>query len=94
MTLQRKLPAFIAGLIAAVAVLGAATSAKAAETINLVAYSTPQDAYKRIIPLFQKTKAGQGREVHAVLRRLGRPVARRRRRAAAQTCSTSRSSPT
>ena len=59
MTLQRRLPALIAGLVAAFALFAFAASAKA-ETINLVAYSTPQDAYKRIIPLFQKTKAGKG----------------------------------
>src|SRR6478735_5615608 len=59
MTLQRRLPALIAGLVAAFALFAFAASAKA-ETINLVAYSTPQDAYKRIIPLFQKTKEGKG----------------------------------
>jgi sulfate/thiosulfate-binding protein len=61
MTSQRRLPTLIAGLIVGLALFAAAgaTAAKA-ETINLVAYSTPQDAYKRIIPLFQKTKAGKG----------------------------------
>jgi sulfate/thiosulfate-binding protein len=29
-------------------------------TLNLVSYSTPREAYKKIIPAFQKTAAGQG----------------------------------
>jgi len=59
MTFQRKRPALFAGLVASLALFAFAASAQA-ETVNLVAYSTPQDAYKRIIPLFQKTKEGKG----------------------------------
>jgi sulfate/thiosulfate transport system substrate-binding protein len=56
------------GLVAA-AVFGAlvqgvgwvqASRQGAGATLNLVAYSTPQDAYNAIIPAFQKTKAGKG----------------------------------
>ena len=39
-------------------------------TLSLVAYSTPQAAYEKIIAAFQKTRRRQEREVHPVLRRL------------------------
>src|ERR1700730_1851221 len=37
---------------------GASSSAKGG--LSLVAYSTPQEAYQKIIPAFQKTAAGKG----------------------------------
>ena len=37
-----------------------AVRANASVTLSLVAYSTPQEAYAKIIPAFQKTSAGQG----------------------------------
>ena len=52
-------------LIALAAIAALATSAGAASARNtstklaLVAYSTPTDAYKELIPLFQKTDAGK-----------------------------------
>ena len=46
--------------------------------LSLVAYSTPQVVYDEVIPQFQKTAAGKGVGLHAVLRRLGRPEPRRR----------------
>ena len=50
----------LGGLIAA-AVLATVTSASPRDvTLNLVAYSTPREAYKTIIPAFQKTPAGKG----------------------------------
>src|SRR5919204_4758937 len=39
---------------------GSAAGAAKKTSLNLVAYSTPKDAYAKIIPAFQKTKAGQG----------------------------------
>src|ERR671935_1822505 len=39
---------------------GSASGAAKTTTLNLVAYSTPKDAYAKIIPAFQKTKVGQG----------------------------------
>jgi sulfate/thiosulfate transport system substrate-binding protein len=60
----------IPGLLAATAVLaalvfaacgGSASSGdKAGGQVNLVAYSTPQEAYQAIIPRFQQTAAGKG----------------------------------
>ena len=62
--------------------------------VDLVAYSTPAEAYAQLIPAFQKTPAGKGVDVHAVLRRLRRPEPRGRRRPAGRLRRTSRSSPT
>src|SRR5919204_2889979 len=42
---------------------GSAAGAAKKTSLNLVAYSTPKDAYAKIIPAFQKTKAGQGVDV-------------------------------
>ena len=39
---------------------GSAAGASKGTTINLVAYSTPKDAYGKIISAFQKTSAGSG----------------------------------
>src|SRR5215208_6683031 len=44
----------LVSLVAAGVAIGAATDTR----INLVAYSTPRDAFSRIIPAFQGTKAG------------------------------------
>ena len=49
---------------------------------SLVAYSTPQEAYDGAHPRVPGDGAGQGRDVHPVLRRLRRPEPRRRRRPA------------
>jgi sulfate transport system substrate-binding protein len=43
-----------------VAVTGAATHAKKAVTLNLVAYSTPKPVMTKLIAAFQQTPAGQG----------------------------------
>jgi sulfate transport system substrate-binding protein len=51
----------VLALVASLLALAAAVPAHAAGgTVNLVAYSTPADAYKQIIPLFKKTPAGKG----------------------------------
>jgi sulfate/thiosulfate transport system substrate-binding protein len=43
---------------------GSATGASSGGSINLVAYSTPKDAYGKIVSAFQKTKAGNGTSVN------------------------------
>src|SRR5207244_11130709 len=45
-------------ILAAVIVVGA-RAATANTTLSLVAYSTPKDAYAKIIPAFQATSAGK-----------------------------------
>ena len=49
-------------------------------TINLFAYAVPKVGFDKVIPAFNKTEAGKGVAVPAVLRRLGRPVAQGRGR--------------
>jgi len=39
---------------------GSAAGASRGGSVDLVAYSTPKDAYGRIISAFQKTSAGNG----------------------------------
>jgi len=46
-------------LLAAAVVVGAQAAASST-TVSLVAYSTPKDAYGKIIPAFQATAAGKG----------------------------------
>ena len=47
-----------------------AAGASKGGSVALVAYSTPKDAYGQIISAFQKTSAGSGSQLLAVLRRL------------------------
>jgi sulfate/thiosulfate transport system substrate-binding protein len=49
-------------LILALALPAAAAGASRSVTLSLVAYSTPKDAYVKLIPAFQKTAAGAGVE--------------------------------
>src|SRR3954447_17829660 len=51
---------FLPLLILAAGAAGGATAATAHATLSLVAYSTPKDAYAKIIPPFQGTSAGKG----------------------------------
>ena len=71
-------------LLLALLVAAAAASVAGAATkdvkLSLVAYSTPREAYNALIPAFQKTQARQRRQLHAVLRRVGRPGPRRQGR--------------
>ena len=62
--------------------------------LTLVAYSTPEEAYKELIPAFNKTPEGKGVGFSQSYARLGRAVARGRGRPARPTWSSSRSSPT
>lgn len=67
----RRLPRPVASLAALLPVLalavgcssGGGTSSGGSGTLNLVAYSTPQEAYEELIPAFDKTEAGDGVKV-------------------------------
>ena len=50
---------FLAVVLAATAVVVGAQAAASNTTLSLVAYSTPKDAYGKIIPAFQATPAGK-----------------------------------
>jgi sulfate/thiosulfate transport system substrate-binding protein len=52
--------AILIACIGVVLLAGSAAGAAKKTTLNLVAYSTPKDAYAKIIPAFQKTSVGQG----------------------------------
>src|SRR3954469_9869060 len=54
--------ALIAALAAVVAGCGGSSSASDGNKINLVAYSTPKEAYEALIPAFNKTTEGKGVE--------------------------------
>jgi sulfate transport system substrate-binding protein len=65
--MRRRLTALIGALallvtaLAATAGVGSAAPDRASDTrLSLVAYSTPREAYGRLIPMFQKTPAGEG----------------------------------
>src|SRR5438876_6136957 len=47
-------------LVGVALVAGSASGASKGSSVDLVAYSTPKDAYGKIISAFQKTKAGSG----------------------------------
>ncbi len=50
----------VAVALAATAGIGSATPTRSTDTkLNLVAYSTPREAYAKLIPAFQKTAAGK-----------------------------------
>jgi sulfate/thiosulfate transport system substrate-binding protein len=50
----------LSALVTTVAVVSVATAAVQDTRLSLVAYSTPREAYGKLIPAFQKTQAGQG----------------------------------
>ena len=51
----------VAAAMAAAAFAGSSSSARSADSqISLVAYSTPREAYGKLIPMFQKTPQGDG----------------------------------
>ena len=65
--MRRPLTALVGALallvtaLAATAGVGAAAPDRSSDTkLSLVAYSTPREAYGKLIPLFQKTPAGDG----------------------------------
>ena len=72
----------VLSLVALAAACGGSGTSSAATTkkINLVAYSTPEASYAKLIPAFQKTSGRQGHELHPVLWRIGRPKPCGRRR--------------
>ncbi len=50
----------LAAALAATAGVGSAAPERSADTkLSLVAYSTPREAYGKLIPAFQKTEAGE-----------------------------------
>src|SRR5215210_5792579 len=55
---MRRITILLLPAVAALLAAGVATATTADTRINLVAYSTPRDAFSRIIPAFQETKAG------------------------------------
>jgi sulfate/thiosulfate-binding protein len=60
---RRRVIAAIAIVVAVVlagVTAGSARARSAGVTLSLVAYSTPRDAYSSLIPMFQKTPAGDG----------------------------------
>jgi len=60
--MRNRLTATVLALAALTGALVAATtaSARSADTrLSLIAYSTPREAYGKLIPLFQKTPAGE-----------------------------------
>jgi sulfate transport system substrate-binding protein len=48
------------GVVAALSVTAACGGGSGSKSINLVAYSTPQTVYSKLIPAFQGTSAGKG----------------------------------
>jgi sulfate/thiosulfate-binding protein len=48
------------GVLAAISVTAACGGGSSSKSISLVAYSTPQTVYSKLIPAFQGTKAGKG----------------------------------
>src|SRR6266480_7742141 len=57
--MRRIFLAFLPLLVLAAAIVVVAQAASAKTTISLVAYSTPREAYAKLIPAFQKTAAGK-----------------------------------
>ena len=57
---RKTLIAPLAAALIALSVIAAACGGSSGDTVSLVAYSTPQEAYQEIIPAFQKTSAGKG----------------------------------
>ena len=50
---------FLSAVLIAAVIVAAAQAASAKTTLSLVAYSTPKDAYGKIIPAFEATAAGK-----------------------------------
>ncbi len=57
---QKVLMGAFAAALVALSVLTAACGGSSGNALSLVAYSTPQDAYKELIPAFQTTPVGKG----------------------------------
>ena len=57
---QRTLVAALAAALIALSAVVAACGGSSGNTLSLVAYSTPQEAYQELIPAFKKTSAGKG----------------------------------
>jgi sulfate transport system substrate-binding protein len=62
---RRARPLRLTALLAALALcacawIGSSAAAGANATLSLIAYSTPQEAYGKIVPAFERTAAGRG----------------------------------
>src|SRR5437667_12807604 len=57
--MRRICLSFLPLLVLAAGIVVGARAATANTTLSLVAYSTPKDAYAKIIPAFQSTSAGK-----------------------------------
>src|SRR6266542_870045 len=55
---MRRIRRFVPVLFIAAIIVGVASAATRSTNLTLVAYSTPKDAYSKIIPAFQSTPAG------------------------------------
>ena len=70
--------ALVATAVAAIAGIGSAASGRVAGTkLNLVAYSTPREAYGKLIPAVPEDAGGQGRRLSRSP--TAHPVSRRER---------------
>src|SRR5215212_2178036 len=59
--MRRKMWPLVAGAMAVTLVATMAAAARSADsTLSLVAYSTPREAYGKLIPMFEATPAGEG----------------------------------
>src|SRR2546423_15723169 len=56
---ERTLAAALAAALIALSAVVAACGGSSGNTVSLVAYSTPQEAYQELIPAFKKTSAGK-----------------------------------
>src|SRR5437867_7580729 len=52
--------AFALAVLLALSLVAGASGSKQDTSLSLVAYSTPREAYAKLIPLFQSTTEGQG----------------------------------
>ena len=57
---MREIRVAFAAAVLALVLAGVATGAARDSRVDLVAYSTPRDAFAKIIPAFQATPAGKG----------------------------------
>src|SRR6266540_2773343 len=57
---MRGIRALGAAIVGAAVLVGVASGSRAGASLTLVVYSTPKDAYAKIIPAFEGTAAGRG----------------------------------
>ena len=57
---MHRLALVLAAVAVALSIVGGAVGAAKDTSLSLVAYSTPREAYGKLIPMFQGTAAGEG----------------------------------